>query len=706
MTTVLETTPAPVAASAARRWFALGALALAVLAVGVDGTVLSVALPTLSKALHASESDLQWFSSGYFLVLAAAMLPAGFLGDRYGRKKVLLVSLALFGVGSAGCAYSKSVGEFMAARVLVGLAGAGLIVMALSVLTVLFSKGERPKAVGIISAATFVAFPIGPILGGWLLTSYWWGWVFLINVPVVVVALVAVVALVPESRASERPGLDVVGVAASGGGLMLLTYGLIEAGQDGWGSVDALALMVGGVALLVGFFAWERRLTRWPGGQPLIDLTLFSSASFTWGVILSMFPIVAMLGVLFTMPQYFQGVLGTTAMGSGLRLLPLVGGLIVGAVPAARVARLVGAKVAVAAGFVLLVVGLLLGSTMTVGSSGLFVAEWMAVAGLGTGIAMATTMSAALVELSEEKSGVGSGVLQAVNKTGAPLGIAILGSVLSAGYLARLDLVGLPAAAVAAVRQSVFGGVAVARKLHSPALLVSGASSLRARDGPGTPGLGRHRPGRPCPHPSLPASEERRTEAVDAGNGHRGPRSPRSAGDHRWGCVNGAVGRDQGGAASAPRRANSPIIASSEAAVSDHTLRSLSHPERADLLRRLQMLTASEFDISRRRQTARRWFVRFLAVCCISLIPWTIGLGVSLPRTYIAANWRLLWTGFDVVLLVCLSVTAWGLWKQRQVVVPASIITSVLLLCDAWFDLLTANGHRPIDRERRYSAVR
>ena len=337
MSAVLANSPLPAVVHITRRWWALGALALAVLAVGVDGTVLSVALPTLSKALHASESDLQWFSSGYFLVLAAAMLPAGLLGDRYGRKKVLLVSLALFGVGSAGCAYSTSVGEFMVARVLVGLAGAGLIVMAFSVLTVLFSKEERPKAVGIMSAATFVAFPIGPILGGWLLTNYWWGWVFLINVPVVVVALVAVVALVPESRASKRPGLDLVGVAASAAGLVILTYGLIKAGQDGWGNVDALAMIVGGVALLVGFFAWERRLTRQPGGQPLIDLTLFSSASFTWGVILAMFPIVAMLGVLFTMPQYFQGVLGTTAMGSGLRLLPLVAGLIVGAVPAARV---------------------------------------------------------------------------------------------------------------------------------------------------------------------------------------------------------------------------------------------------------------------------------------------------------------------------------------------------------------------------------
>jgi Na+/melibiose symporter-like transporter len=226
------------------------------------------------------------------------------------------------------------------------------------------------------------------------------------------------------------------------------------------------------VALLVGFFAWERRLTHQPGGQPLLDLTLFSSASFTWGVILAMFPILAMLGILFTMPQYFQGVLGTTAMGSGLRLLPLVGGLMVGAIPAAKVAQLVGAKVAVATGFVLLAVGLFLGSTMSVGSSGLFVAIWMAVAGLGTGIAMATAMSAALVQLSEEKSGVGSGVMQAVNKTGGPLGIAILGSVLSAGYLARLDLARLPAAA-AAVRESVFGGVAVAHELHSPALLAA-----------------------------------------------------------------------------------------------------------------------------------------------------------------------------------------------------------------------------------------
>ena len=287
-----------------------------------------------------------------------------------------------------------------------------------------------------------MAFPIGPILCGWLLSSYWWGWVFLINVPVVVVSLAAVIVLVPESRATQRPGLDLVGVAVSAAGLVAVTYGLIQAGQDGWGDVGALALMIAGVALLAGFLAWERRLSRRPGGQPLLDLSLFGSASFTWGVILAVVPILAMLGILFTMPQYFQGVLGTNAMGSGLRLLPLVAGLVAGAVPAARVARLVGAKVAVTAG-------------------------------LGTGIAMATAMSAALVELSAEKSGVGSAVLQAVNKIGGPFGIAVLGSVLSAGYLARLHLSGLPAAAAATVRQSVFGGVAVASKIGSASLLSS-----------------------------------------------------------------------------------------------------------------------------------------------------------------------------------------------------------------------------------------
>jgi MFS transporter, DHA2 family, multidrug resistance protein len=462
----------------ARRWWALAAVSLGVLTVGLDGTVLSVALPTLSTALHASESDLQWFSSGYFLVLAAAMLPAGLLGDRYGHKRVLLTSLGVFGVGSALSAYSSSTTEFMAARVLLGLAGAGVIVMAIASLTVLFNKDERPKAVGVWAAANFLALPLGPILGGWLLTHYWWGWVFLINVPVALLGMTAVAALVPESRAAERPGLDPAGVAASAAGLVAVVYGLIKAGQDGWSDTAALLLMVGGSALLVAFYAWERRLNRRPGGQPLLDLTLFDSASFTWGVILAAVAVLAMIGVLFTMPQYFQGILGTDALGSGVRLLPLIGGLVLGAVPADRVVAVAGAKVTVAAGFVLLAAGLSLGATTGVRSSGVFVAVWMAVVGCGMGLSLATASSAALAELSEERSGVASAVLQAVNKVGGPFGTAILGSVLSAGYLSHLDLAGLPASAATAVRQSVFGGIAVAQRSGSAPLLASVRSAF------------------------------------------------------------------------------------------------------------------------------------------------------------------------------------------------------------------------------------
>ena len=456
-----------------RRWWALGAVFLTILCVGIDSTVLSVALPTLAKALHASESDLQWFSSGYFLVLAAAMLPAGLLGDRYGHKRVYLISLTLFAVGSAACAFSTTVDEFMAARVLLGLAGAGVIVMSISSLTVLFSKDERPKAVGILAAGNFLAMPIGPILGGWLLTNFWWGWVFLVNVPVALGGFAAASRLLPEFRAPQRPALDLTGVAASVLGLVAVTYGLIKAGEDGWSNPGALLIILAGIAILAGFLAWERRLTRRPGGRPLLDMTLFSSASFTWGAIFAAMSFLSLIGVLFTMPQYFQGVLATTAMGSGLRLLPLVGGVLIGAVPAAMIAKLVGAKIAVAAGFGVLVVGLCLGATTSVGSSGLFVAAWMAIVGAGMGLALATSTSAALVELSPDRSGVGTGVVEAIDEVGGPLGIAIFGSVLSAGYLAHLSLSGLPGPAADAARESVFGGVAVAEQLHLPLLLTS-----------------------------------------------------------------------------------------------------------------------------------------------------------------------------------------------------------------------------------------
>jgi len=457
----------------ARRWWALGAVTLAVLAVSMDITVLSVANPTLVGALKASESDLQWFSSAYTLVLAAMMLPAGLLGDRYGRKKVMLISLAVFAAGSLACAYSRSPTEFIGARILLGFAGAGLVVMAISAVAVMFSEEERPRAVSIWAAANLIAFPIGPILGGWLLSHYWWGWVFLMNVPVALLGLVAVAILVPESASALRPGIDTVGILTSSAGLVGVTYGFIEAGQHGWGSAGTILWLLGGLALIVAFFFWERFLDRRPGGQPLLELRLFGSPSFTWGVILYAVLTLALVGLLFEMPQYFQGVMGTSAEGSGVRLLPVVGGLLVGLIPAAGIVKAVGAKLTAALGFAVFGIGVGLGATTTLSSGEGFVAAWMAIAGVGTGLTMVTVASAALAELSKERAGVGSGVLQALKTAGAPLGAAIVGSALASAYVSRLHLAGLPPAAAAVVRQSVFGGVTVARVLHSPLLLTS-----------------------------------------------------------------------------------------------------------------------------------------------------------------------------------------------------------------------------------------
>lgn len=462
--------------TAPRRWWAMAALSLAVLAVSLDVTVLTVALPTLANAFRASESELQWFITAYTLVLAAAMLPAGLLGDRYGRKPVTAIALAIFGLGSVACAYAPSPEAFIVARAVLGLSGAALIVMALSLITVLFAEDERPRAVGIWGSANFVALPLGPILGGWILTNAWWGWVFLLNVPVVLAALVAVIALVPSTRSEGRPRIDLVGVVASSGGLTLLMYGIIEAGRNGWSDSSAVVPAFAGLLVLVGFVLWEARLTARSDGHPLVDLGLFRSRSFAWGVALTSFGVFGLSGLLFTLPQFFQAIVGADAQGSGFRLLPVIAGMILGALPADRVAGRLGAKLTVAAGFLVVAVGLAIGSATAVTSGDGFVAGWNLLVGFGSGLGFATSASAALVELSAERSGVGAGLIQAVTKLGPAFGATILGSVLNATYQARLDLVGLPTDVAAAVQKSVFGGLAVAQEVGSAGL----AGSVRA----------------------------------------------------------------------------------------------------------------------------------------------------------------------------------------------------------------------------------
>jgi MFS transporter, DHA2 family, multidrug resistance protein len=473
--TVIEGNPA-------RKWWALIAIAASVLVVGLDLTVLNLALPTIATDLHASAGDLQWISDAYSLVLAAAMLPAGLLGDRLGRKKVLLVALVLFGASSAACAYATSVGGLIAARAVLGVGAAAIFPLSLAVIPVLFAPEERQKAIALMASATFISFPIGPIVGGYLLDHFWWGSVFLINVPVVVVALVAVAFLLPESRSQQRPRVDVVGVLLSSAGLVGLTYGFIQAGQDGWTDTAALAAIFSGAAVLGVFVAWERWLTRRAGSvRPLIELRLFRSAGFTWGTTLATLVSFAMFGIFFAMPQYFQEVQGANAMGSGLRLLPMIGGLVVGMIGGTRLASpqavsgrpLASVKGLVTVGFTIMAIALAFGATTGTGSGTGFAAAWLAAFGLGLGLAMPQTMNAALSALSAERSGSGSALISAMRQVGATIGVAVLGTVLASVYRAHLDVTGLPAAAAAAAKSGVVAGVGVAHALGSASLLHS-----------------------------------------------------------------------------------------------------------------------------------------------------------------------------------------------------------------------------------------
>jgi DHA2 family multidrug resistance protein-like MFS transporter len=461
--------------SGARRWWALGALAISVLVVGLDLTVLNLALPTLARDLHASTGDLQWFVAAYSLVVAAALLPAGLLGDRLGRKKVLIAALVVFGLGSVACAYAGSADALIAARVLLGLGAAAILPLALAVLPVLFTEAERPKAIAVVGGAIFISYPVGPILGGWLLDKFWWGSVFLINVPVVVLAVIAVALLMPESRSSQRPRVDLAGIALSSLGLTAVTYGVIRAGQDGWSNGAAIAAMVGGLVILAAFVRWERRVSERGVRQPLIDLSLFRSASFTWGTILSTMVSFALFGILFAMPQYFQDVRGADALGSGLRLLPLIGGMLVGL---GLGSRLQGpgratAKVLATAGFAVMAAALAVGAFTTVSSSTGFAAAWFAVAGLGLGFAMPAALNAALGALSAERSGSGSALVTALRQVGATIGVAVLGTVLNSVYRSHLHLTGLPATVTAAVRGGVGPGIEAAHRLASAPLLGS-----------------------------------------------------------------------------------------------------------------------------------------------------------------------------------------------------------------------------------------
>lgn len=444
-----------------RRWWALAALALGVLVVGLDATIVNVALPTLADELDASTSELQWIANAYNLVFAAALLPAGLLGDRFGRKRLLLGSLALFGVASLACALASTAGQLIAARALLGLGGAALMPLSMAVLPSLFGEHERAKAISTWVGATALALPLGPILGGLLLDRFAWGSIFLINVPVVVAGLVAIALTVPESRAPGAPRIDLRGIVLSAAGLALLTFGAIEAGERGWGDAAVLAELAGAAALLALFGSSQVRLGRTPGGHPLVDLALLRRPRYVWATVLATLVSFALFGLLFVVPQYFAIVEGADPLGTGLRLLPLIGGLVVGSRTAEALLPRIGTKAALAIGFGLIGGGLAAGASTGLTTGYGFAAAWIAVVGVGLGFALPTAMDTALAELTHARAGAGSALIQACRQVGGTLGVALLGTILAARYagpadgrqafLDGMDALLLVSAAVAAV---------------------------------------------------------------------------------------------------------------------------------------------------------------------------------------------------------------------------------------------------------------
>ncbi|WP_405489512.1 MFS transporter [Nocardia sp. NBC_00511] len=449
-------------AQGVRRWLALGALAVAMLTIGLDVTVLTVALPTLAVDLHADTAALQWFSSAYTLALAAFMLPAGALGDRYGRKRFLLGAMVLFGVAAAACAFATSPGQLIAGRVVLGLAAAAMMPLSMSVLPALFPEAkERQRAITIWITSTAIGLPLGPIVGGWLLQHYWWGSAFLLNVPLVIVGVIAVALLVPESRALQSFRIDLPGAILSGLAMLGVTYGFIRFGQDGWGNGPAWAAIAAGLALAVAFVLRQRRTA-----HPLVDLALFSEPGFRWGTVFMILVNFAMFGLFFTMPQYFQAVLGADTLGSGVRLLPLIGGLMVGSRLVDRILPKLGVRTVLAGGFVLLAAGLGAAALIDVHSGYGLAALGLVLVGFGMGLVMPAAMGAATNDLTPERAGSGSALLQALRQAGGTIGVAVLGTVLATRYRSSLgELNHEP------ISDGVNAGVGVARKLGDPAVL-------------------------------------------------------------------------------------------------------------------------------------------------------------------------------------------------------------------------------------------
>jgi EmrB/QacA subfamily drug resistance transporter len=437
-----------------RRWLALGVLCASLLVIVVDNTIVNVALPTLTRDLGADIGDLQWVVDAYTLVFAGLLLLAGALGDRLGRRRMLLVGLAIFGAASTWAAYSGGVAGLIAARAVMGAGAASIMPATLSLLVSVFKDTrERSTAVGIWAATAGLGVALGPVIGGYLLDHFWWGSIFVVNVPLVAIAIVAGHRLIPESRDPVARPIDWIGAGLSSVGLVALVWAVIEAPSKGWTSMPVVGAGAIAITALVAFVLWQRRTD-----EPLLDVRLFSNARFTAASSTIMVLFFALFGFLFLSTQYLQFVLGYSALGAGVRALPYAGAMILFAIGSSAVVARLGTKRVVTVGMLLFAAGLAVAATVSTDSGYGRLAVAMVLMGAGMGLAGAPSTESIMGSLPPERANIGSAVNDTTRELGGALGVAVVGSVMSSLYAAQLsDMLpdSLPPAAAEAARESL-----------------------------------------------------------------------------------------------------------------------------------------------------------------------------------------------------------------------------------------------------------
>ncbi len=415
-----------------RRWWILAVLCLSLFVIVLDNSILNVALPTIVDELDATNSQLQWMVDSYTLVFAGLLLTAGALGDRFGRRGALQVGFVIFGLGSLLSALSSTPNQLIGARAFMGIGGAFIMPATLSIITNVFPPQERGRAIGVWAGVAGLAI-LGPLGGGFLVEHFYWGSIFLVNLPIVVIGLIAGMFLIPTSKDPAARKLDPVAAILSITGLTCLLYGIIEAPEQGWTNGTILVAFATGAALLAAFFLWEHN-----SEHPMLDLDFFRNPRFTAASAAIAFTFFAMFGSIFLFTQYFQFVLDYTALETGIRFMPWAVVMMAVAPNSPRLVERVGTKVVVASGLSLLAVGLVAMAGVGASTSYPDVAWRMMVMAAGMGLTMAPATESIMGSLPLARAGVGSAVNDTTRQVGGALGVAVIGSVASSLYSSRV----------------------------------------------------------------------------------------------------------------------------------------------------------------------------------------------------------------------------------------------------------------------------